>query len=70
MKLIFNSTNEDARGREFKHKFIFKSDAVNYNNKTVYLKMLEPIEGTSKYSEYKKEAFIINISISSEFDDF
>jgi len=69
VKLIFNSTAEDARSREQKHTFSFKSEAGNYANQTVYLKLLEPIEDTSQYREYKEDPYTLHISFTSEFDE-
>ncbi|MCK6622787.1 MAG: BREX-1 system phosphatase PglZ type A [Calditrichaceae bacterium] len=69
VKLIFNSTAEDARSREQKHTFSFKSEAGNYANQTVYLKLMEPIEDTSQYREYKEDPYTLHISFTSEFDE-
>lgn len=70
VKLVFNSTDADARAREQKHKFIFKSEAKNYSNQIVLLKLQERIEGTNKFKTYKEDSFTLNISFASEFDDF
>ncbi len=70
VKLNFSSDNEDARGREQKHNFILKSSASRFNNQSVYLRMLEKIEGTNQYKLYKEDVYILKISFTSEFDEF
>jgi uncharacterized protein (TIGR02687 family) len=68
IKLLFNSKSEDARNREQKHKFLFKGDANKYNNQSIYLKLMERIEGTNQFSDYKEDVYTLNISFTSEFD--
>lgn len=69
-KMIFNSESPDARNREQKHRFVFKSNAREYNNQNIYLRLLERIEGTNQYRTYKEDVYTLLISFASEFDDF
>ena len=69
-KMIFNSESPDARNREQKHRFVFKSNAKEYNNQNIYLRLLEKIEGTNQYRIYKEDVYTLLISFASEFDDF
>jgi len=70
VKLIFNTTSSDIRGREQKHRFIFKSLINQYNQQSIYLRLMEKIEGTNQYRVYKEDVYNLYISFMSEFDDF
>ncbi|HEV7330932.1 MAG TPA: BREX-1 system phosphatase PglZ type A [Flavisolibacter sp.] len=67
----FDSESENAADREKYHGFQISSKAsTQYKNETVYLVLEEQIEGTSAWVEYQKYAYNVNISFTSDFDDF
>ncbi|MFH0992508.1 MAG: BREX-1 system phosphatase PglZ type A [bacterium] len=65
----FDSSEKDSSGREKRHTFLFVSDATQYNNQEVVLKLEEPIEGTTLLRPYKEFRYRMLISFSSEFDE-
>lgn len=72
---IFNYTFDAAEGsereREVKHQFQLSSLASGkYKNQRVHLVLEEPITGTSKWKEYKKYFYTLNISFTNDFDIF
>jgi uncharacterized protein (TIGR02687 family) len=67
----FDSASTNAADREKYHSFQISSKASSqYKNKTVYLIMEEQIEGTSTWIEYHRYPYTVNISFTSDFDDF
>jgi len=67
---MFNSSENDAMGREKKQSFLFTSEAVKHNGQDVFLKLEELIEGTSQFKTYKSITYRMLIAFASEFDDF
>ncbi len=72
---IFNYTFDLAEGserqREARHRFQLSSLASSkYKNQRVALVLEEPVEGSSKWKEYKTYAYTLNISFTNDFDDF
>ena len=41
-----------------------------YKNQRVKLVLEEPVEGTTKWKEYKDYFYTLNISFTNDFDDF
>jgi hypothetical protein len=68
--LMFNSSENDAMGREKKQSFLFTAEAVKHNGQDVFLKLEELIEGTSQFKTYKSITYRMLIAFASEFDDF
>ena len=67
----FDSSSTHAADREKYHSFQISSKASSqYKNKTVYLILEEQIDSTSTWVEYKKYPYTVNISFTSDFDDF
>jgi len=72
-RFIYNFDIEDGseRQREVKHKFQLLSKASGkYKNQRVKLLLEEPVEGSSKWREYKRFLYTLNISFSNDFDNF
>lgn len=68
--LNFDSTDEDSAAREKRHVFIFISDATQYNNQEIILRLETPVEGTTLFSVYQENKYRMLISFGSEFDEF
>lgn len=67
----FDSASENAADREKYHGFQISSKASSrYKNKTVLLILEELIDGTNTWVEYQKYSYTVNISFTSDFDDF
>jgi len=67
----FDVTEGTERMREVKHRFQMSSKASStYKNQRIKLILEEPIENTSKWSQYKEYFFTLNISFTNDFDDF
>jgi uncharacterized protein (TIGR02687 family) len=67
----FDSGSTNAADREKYHGFQISSKASSqYKSKIVYLILEEQIEGTSTWVEYQKYSYTVNISFTSDFDDF
>jgi len=72
---IFSYTFDVAAGserqREVRHRFQLSSQAGGqYMNQRVMLVLEEPVEGSSKWKEYKSYYYTLNISFTNDFDDF
>lgn len=66
----FDITEGTERMREVKHRFQLSSKASSkYKNQRVRLVLEEPVEGTSKWKEYKPYYFTLNISFTNDFDE-
>jgi uncharacterized protein (TIGR02687 family) len=66
----FDITEGTERMREIKHRFQLSSKASGkYKNQRVKLLLEEPVEGTSKWKQYKEYLFTLNISFTNDFDD-
>lgn len=67
----FDIEEGSERQREVKHQFIMSSKANSkYKNQRVKLVLEEPVDGTSKWKQYKEYYYTLNISFTNDFDDF
>lgn len=67
----FDIEEGSERQREIKHRFQLSSKASGkYKNQRVQLVLEEPVEGTSKWKQYKEYYYTLNISFTNDFDDF
>jgi hypothetical protein len=58
------------RMREVKHRFQLSSKASGkYKNQRIKLILEEPVEGTTKWIQYKEYYYTLNISFTNDFDD-
>ena len=70
-KYNFNIVEGSERLREVKHRFQLMSKASGkYKNQRVKLMLEEPVEGTTKWKQYKEYYYTLNISFTNDFDDF
>jgi len=70
-KYIFDIEEGSERQREVKYKFQLMSKASGkYKNQRVKLVLEEPVDGSSKWKEYKRFMYSLNISFSNDFDSF
>ncbi len=70
-KYKFDIEADMERQREVKHRFQLSSKASGkYKNQQVKLVLEEPVEGTTKWKHYKDYYYTLNISFTSDFDDF
>lgn len=70
-KYNFDIELGSERQREVKHRFQLSSKASGkYKNQRVQLVLEEPVEGTSKWKQYKEYYYTLNISFTNDFDDF
>ncbi len=70
-KYNFDIEEGSERQREVKHKFQLLSKASGkYKNQRVRLVLEEPVDGSSKWREYKRFMYTLNISFSNDFDNF
>lgn len=66
----FDIEEGSERQREVKHKFQLSSKASGkYKHQRVKLLLEEPVDGSSKWKEYKRFMYTLNISFSNDFDD-
>jgi len=67
----FNVMEGIERMREVKHRFQLSSKASSkYKNQRVKLLIEEPVEGSSKWKQYKEYTYSLNISFTNDFDDY
>lgn len=67
----FDIDEGSERQREVKHRFQLMAKASGkYKNQRVKLVLEEPLEGTTKWKEYKDYFYTLNISFTNDFDDF
>nr|MQY77659.1 BREX-1 system phosphatase PglZ type A [Bacteroidota bacterium] len=67
---FFDSAQGSVRQREVKHRFQLGSLANSkYKNQRVKLVLEEPVEGSSKWKQYKEYLYTLNISFTSDFDN-
>jgi uncharacterized protein (TIGR02687 family) len=67
----FDVMEGTERMREVKHRFQLSSKASSkYKNQRVKLVLEEPVEGTSRWKQYKEYSYTLNISFANDFDDF
>ncbi|BDY12481.1 BREX-1 system phosphatase PglZ type A [Hydrogenimonas cancrithermarum] len=69
-KGIFDKKAQDLRNLEQKFSFHFNAKAGEYNGQTVYLRMMEAVEGTSMERLYKEEPYEMLISFTNDFEEF
>ncbi|MEC5167245.1 uncharacterized protein (TIGR02687 family) [Flavobacterium sp. PL11] len=70
-KYNFDIEEGSERQREVKHRFQLSSKASGkYKNQRVQLVLEEPVDGTSKWKQYKEYYYTLNISFTNDFDDF
>jgi len=65
-----NLTDTDNANRTLRYSFSFGSDSSKLDGQRVYLKLMEPILGTSRFKEYSQYEFDMKIAFSNEFDSF
>lgn len=66
----FDVTEGTERMREVKHRFHLSSKASGkYKSQRIKLLLEEPVEGTSKWKQYREYAFTLNISFTNDFDE-
>jgi uncharacterized protein (TIGR02687 family) len=67
----FDIPEGSERQREVKHRFqISSTAAVKYKNQQIRLVLEEPVEGSNQWKMYKEFFYTLNISFSSDFDEF
>lgn len=67
---LFDKAEGIERMREVKHRFQLSSKASGkYKNQRIKLVLEEPVEGTSKWKQYKEYTYTLNISFTNDFDD-
>ncbi|MCK9398994.1 MAG: BREX-1 system phosphatase PglZ type A [Bacteroidales bacterium] len=67
---LFDVMEGTERMREVKHRFHLSSKASGkYKNQRIKLVLEEPVEGTSKWKQYKEYTYTLNISFTNDFDD-
>ena len=67
----FDIEEGSERQREVKHRFQLLGKASGkYKNQRVRLVLEEPVEGTTKWREYKQYLYTLNISFTNDFDEF
>jgi len=67
-ELIFDLTAENERDREKAVRLILSKEAEAYNNKNVYVRLLERETGTSYDVEYESAEYLLRRSFTSDFD--
>jgi uncharacterized protein (TIGR02687 family) len=66
--LNFDLTTENPREREVRVRFVLSRKADEVNNQTIYLKLEEPVPGTSHFKEYKTIPYQLSRSFTTDFD--
>jgi hypothetical protein len=67
--LNFDLTSENPREREVRVRFVLSRKADEVNNQTVFLKLEEPVQGTSHFREYgDPKPYQLRRSFTSDFD--
>ncbi|SNR33945.1 BREX-1 system phosphatase PglZ type A [Lutibacter flavus] len=70
-KYNFDIEQGSERQREVKHRFQLMAKASGkYKNQRVQFILEEPVEGTTKWKQYKEYYYTLNISFTNDFDDF
>lgn len=70
-KYNFDIDEGSERQREVKHRFLLNTKASGkYKNQRVKLILEEPIQGTTRWKEYKNYYYTLNISFTNDFDEF
>jgi hypothetical protein len=67
----FDIDDGSERQREVKHRFQLSSKASGkYKSQRVQLILEEPVDGSTKWKQYKEYYYTLNISFTNDFDDF
>jgi len=66
--LNFDFTSENPREREVRVRFVLSRKADDVNNQTVYLKLEEPVPGTSYHKDYRSLPYQLRRSFTTDFD--
>jgi uncharacterized protein (TIGR02687 family) len=66
--LTFDLVSENPREREMKVRFVLSRSADDLNGQEVYLRLDEPVPGTSHYREYKLSKYLMRRSFTGDFD--
>lgn len=70
-KYNFDIEEGSERQREVKHRFQLMAKASGkYKNQRVKMVLEEPVDGSTKWKEYKEYFYTLNISFTNDFDDF
>ena len=69
-ELRFELTDEEARKREIRQRFVLTRQAQDYNNQEVELRLREQVGTTSFYETYRAARYTLRRSIIGDFDDF
>ena len=70
-KYHFDIDEGSERQREVKHRFQLSAKASGlYKNKSVKLVLKSPVEGTSKWKDYREYPYTLNISFKTDFEGF
>ena len=67
-ELVFDLTAENERDREKAVRLILSKEAEAFNNKNVYVRLLERETGTSYDIEYESAEYLLRRSFTSDFD--
>jgi len=67
-EIIFDSTAESERDREKSIRLILAKDSEAFNNKNVYVRLLEREAGTSFDGEYESVEYLLRRSFTTDFD--
>jgi len=67
-EITFDLASEDGREREIPVQFVLTRKADEVNNQDVFLRLEDPVEGTSHYREYKSVRYLIRRSFTTDFD--
>jgi uncharacterized protein (TIGR02687 family) len=69
-KYNFDIEQGSERQREVKHRFQLMAKASGkYKNQRVKFILEEPVEGTTKWKQYKEYYYTLSISFTNDFDD-
>lgn len=66
--LVFDLVAENPRERELKVRFVLSRTADDLNGQEVYLRLEEPVPGTSHFQEYKTSKYLMRRSFTGDFD--
>ena len=68
VELTFNQTSEDKRDRYQSIELLLSKEADGFNNRTVELRLDEPIPNTTKWRRYKTASYTLRRSFTADFD--
>jgi hypothetical protein len=67
-EIVFDRASDNPRDREVTLRFLLTNKADSVNGQAVYLRLEEPLEGTSHYQEYGSLSYTLQRSFTSDFD--